>query len=171
MAEWISVYCESRIELDVKELRDELATADLRTLAKAVFDSDEEAARALEAATRNLRIERYGAEIEVRWKSAGRPLQIRAVSGAAAEGDIAEVLAERLPAASGPGPDRVRAQLARSQQVVYLEMAANDAKGLGAVFGEVLAFRLAAAGDGLVWLFDREWAAPDDRAVPIWSHS
>lgn len=171
VAEWISVYCESRIELDVKELRDELATADLRTLAKAVFDSDEEAARALEAATRNLRIERYGAEIEVRWKSAGRPLQIRAVSGAAAEGDIAEVLAERLPAASGPGPDRVRAQLARSQQVVYLEMAANDAKGLGAVFGEVLAFRLAAAGDGLVWLFDREWAAPDDRAVPIWSHS
>ncbi len=171
VAEWISVYCGSRIELDVKDMREELATADLKTLAEAVFDTDEEAARALESAAGQLRIERHGAEIEVHWKSAGRPLQIRAVSGTAAEGDIAEVLAQRLPAGSGPGPDRVRAQLARSRQVVYLEMGVNEAKGLGAVFGEVLAFRLAAAGDGLVWLFDRQWAAPDDRAVPIWSHA
>lgn len=171
VAEWISVYCESRIELDARELREELAVADLRPLAEAVFDSDEEAARALENAARHLRVERHGAEIEVQWKPAGPHLQIRAISGAAAENDIAEVLADRLPAGSGPGPDRVRAQLARAQQVVYLEMGGPDARGLGGVLGEVLAFRLAAAGDGLVWLFDRRWAAPEDRSVPIWSHS
>ncbi|WP_156371082.1 hypothetical protein [Nocardia arizonensis] len=171
MAEWISVYCESRIELDVKDMREELVAADLRTLAEAVFDTGEEAALALEAATRNLRIERHGAEIEVQWRAAGPQLQIRAVTGSAAENDIAEVLSDRLPAAHGPGPDRVRAQLARAQQVVYLEMGNTDAKGLGAVFGEVLAFRMAAAGDGLVWLFDRHWAAPEDRAARIWSHS
>ncbi|MBH0776414.1 hypothetical protein [Nocardia bovistercoris] len=171
MAEWISVYCESRIELDVKDMREELAAVDLRPLAEAVFDTDEEAARALETATPNLRIERHGAEIEVRWKPAGPHLQIRAVTGAAAENDIAEVLSDRLPAAIGPGPDRVRARLARATQVVYLEMGKTDARGLGAVFGEALAFRMAAAGDGMVWLFDRRWAVPEERAVPIWSHT
>lgn len=165
------MYCGSQVELDVEQLRDELAMADLLTLAEAVYDTDEAAADAVAMATKYLRIERYGAEIEVHWKSVGRPLQIRAVSGSAAEKDIAEVLTDRLPAATGPGPDRVRAQLARTRQVVYLEMGGTDAKGIGAVLGEIIAFRLAEAGDGLVWLFDREWAAPDNRGAAIWSHS
>jgi hypothetical protein len=52
---------------------------------------------------------------------------------------------------------------------VNIEMGGADAGDSGTAFGGLLAFSLAEAGDGLVWLFDRDWVAPGERAVTVWA--
>lgn len=172
MAEWISVYGLQPVELDAAAMRHELDAADLWTEAEMLGLSDDAADEAVESAFRHLRVEPAGdgETVDVHWKLAGRPIRITSLAGPEAQRQITETLEERLPPATGrPGPARVRDHLRRSRHVVNLEMSAEDARQLGAALGGLLAFSLAEASAGLVCFFDRDWAAPGDRAVTIWA--
>jgi hypothetical protein len=63
----------------------------------------------------------------------------------------------------------VRAHLGETRSVVYIQLGIADPNQLAATIGEVLAFHIAEAGDGLVRFYDREWASPTHRGVAIWS--
>ncbi|APA96109.1 hypothetical protein [Nocardia seriolae] len=53
----------------------------------------------------------------------------------------------------------------------WIEMSAADSTSMGAVLGEIVALELAAAGDGLVWFFGKDWVSPEDRAATVWTSS
>ena len=164
MAEWISVYNRRPVDLDPAALRRSLDDADLWTLAEALDISEDE----VDVAIGHLRVAPGDGGIDVHWKASGRPIQIRAVDGARAAGEVAETLDVRLPELNSPGLARVREHLGGCAQIVHLEMGIDDARHLGATLGEVLAFSVATAGDGLVWFFDQAWASPDNPAATIW---
>ncbi|MEW2386305.1 hypothetical protein AB0873_30090 [Micromonospora sp. NPDC047707] len=179
MAEWISVYCRRQVSLEAEAMRRELDVADLWTLAEALELAEDELDAAVESMFRHLRVEPAGdgrAWIEVHWKPEGRPIQIGSVTD---KRQIADMLEESLPAATGPGaasatgepgpPTRVRTHLRQCQQIVNFELSIDDAQHLGATIGEVLAFFIAGAGEGLVWFFGQGWAFLDDRAATIWT--
>jgi len=165
VAEWISVYNRRPVELDAAALRRSLDDADLWTLAETLDIPEDE----VDAAVRQLRVEATGGRIEVHWKPSGRPIQISAVDGSRAQGEVTETLDVRLPVLNSPGLARVREHLGGCAQIVHLEMGIDDARHLGATLGEVLAFSVATAGDGLIWFFDQAWAAPDNPAATIWT--
>jgi hypothetical protein len=166
MSEWISVYCRRPIALDAAAMRRALDDADVWTLAEALDVAEDELDTAVESMSHNLRVAPApdGTCVEVGWKPQGRPIRISSVTGAEAGEQIAETL-EELPPATGPGPARVRDHLGQCRQVVNLEMGAEDARHLGATLGQVLAFHVAGAGEGLVCFFDQEWASPENRTL------
>ncbi|MGP3989250.1 hypothetical protein [Streptomyces sp. 3N207] len=171
MAEWISVYGLHPVGLNAEAMRRDLDTADLWTEAEMLGLSEDEVDAAAESALCHLRVDPTGEDgaIQVRWKPEGRPIQIKSLTGPEAQDQIAETLAEHLPPATCPGLARVRDHVGQARQVVNLEMGIEDAQHLGAALSGLLAFSLAEASDGLVWFFDRDWAAPADRAVTIWT--
>ncbi|WP_067563673.1 hypothetical protein [Nocardia acidivorans] len=169
MAEWISVYCRESVELDGAEMWDWISSADLWTLAEGFFASADEVEVALEDALVNLQITAEP-DICVEWKGQrGRGIRISDVTGAEVVAQVGEALGESLIGAVGPGADRIRAHLAATTQVVNIEMAADDSHGLGAVFGSVIALRIAEYSQGLVWYFDTEWVDPDKPAEALWT--
>lgn len=171
MAARVVVYCKKCVpHLTVEALRREIDNADLMTLAECLDlpDGEEEAVTAM---LRRLRIEapdaiagdfRYA---EVHWKPKGRPIQIRRED--ASDAEIEETLGELPPSSSSAGAQRVREHLAETREIVELEMGINDSLDLGATLAEVLAFYIAEEGDGMVWFYHRDFAAPDDRAANI----
>jgi hypothetical protein len=139
--------------------------ADLMTLAESLdLPGGEEAA--VRAAEPYLGAEWAGDAVNFYWR-AGRPLRLEVLHGADAEEDVDELL-DDLPAADSPGLTRVRAHLAETRSVVYIQLGTADLNQLATTIGEVLAFHLAERGDGIVRFHDREWAAPADRGVAIW---
>jgi hypothetical protein len=173
----VTVYCTRSVaDLTREMMRDELDQADLVTLAEALDlpEGEEAAVRAMQP---HLRVEggrdQHGNAsarfdyIEVYWKAGeSRPIQIERTTDVAT--DIAETL-ENLPASNAAGAQRVRAHLARTIEIVYFEMGISDSLHLGATLSEVLAFFVAERGDGLVWFYHRDWAAPDDRGTNLWT--
>jgi hypothetical protein len=166
----INVYCRRpTARLTADALRRELDDADLMTLAEHLElpEGEEAAVRAIRP---HLRVEAApGPELryaEIRWKPAGRPIQISRATEVAAE--LAETL-ENLPAGDTPGARRVRAHLANCQEIIHFEMGIDDSLHLGSVLGEVLAFRFAEEGDGLIWFYYRDWASPEDRGLRLWT--
>ncbi|MFB8005065.1 hypothetical protein [Nocardia sp. NPDC056000] len=168
MAEWISVYCREPILLDGDEIRRWIETADLWTWAETLYDDDELAEAAAESVLANLRVH-AGTAVDVYWTESGRPLQI-SFSPAAAE-EVSEAVSQVLGAADGPGPVLIRDHLAAVRHVINIEMAAADSMSMGAVLGEIVALELAAASDGLVWFFGKDWVSPQDRAGTLWTRS
>ncbi|MRH90567.1 hypothetical protein GFY24_24520 [Nocardia sp. SYP-A9097] len=168
MAEWISVYCGEFVELDGSEMWDWISSADLWTLAEGFFEGADVVEAALEDALVNLQITAEK-DIFVEWKAAGAGMRISSVTGAEVVAQVGEALGESLIGAVGPGADRVRAHLAGTTQVVNIEMALDDSHGLGAVFGSVIALRIAADAQGLVWYFDQEWVDPEKPGEALWS--
>ncbi|MEV6067463.1 hypothetical protein AB0L82_12995 [Nocardia sp. NPDC052001] len=168
MAEWISVYCRESVELDGAEVWDWISSADLWTLAEGFFENDAEVEDALEHALVNLRID-ADAEVSVGWKTEGRGMRVWHALGADVVAQVGEVLGEHLIDAVGPGPDRIRAHLAETTQVVNIEMSVEDSHRLGAVFGSVIALRIAEEAEGLVWYFDQEWVDPHKPAETLWT--
>jgi hypothetical protein len=161
---WIDVYCrEPGVELDPDELFHAVDEADLMTLAE-VLELPEGEEAAVEAARPYLRAESAGEAVNVYWKP-GRPLRLEAVHGDDARDDVAELLADLPPSCVR----RVREHLAETRTIVYIQIGLADSNHLAATIGEVLAFHLAEIGDGLVRFYDREWAAPDNRGVAIWT--
>ena len=74
-----------------------------------------------------------------------------------------------LPESDEPGVTRLRAHLSATKEVVSIEMGISGAEHLAATISEVLAFYLAERGDGVVWCYEREFVAPDDRTVALWT--
>jgi hypothetical protein len=105
----------------------------------------------------------------VHWKPNGRPIQIDVVHGEEAAAYIDELIKEQLPPSDEPGARRVRAHLRETQSIVFMEMGIADSNHLGSTIGGVVAFFLAETKDGLVWLYERDWASPDDRGTNIWT--
>jgi len=171
MAEWISVYGRRVAELSTAAMQRELEAADLWTQAEALGLPDDEADAAVESALHHLRIELAadGGAFEVHWKPEGRPIRVKSVTGPEAREQVTEALEEFLPPATEPGPARIRDHLHQAQQVVNLEMSAEDAQHLGAALGGLLALSFAESNDGLVWFFDRDWVSPEDPAATIWT--
>lgn len=165
----ITVYCRNAdVRLDPGEMLRELHDADLMTLAE-VLDLPEGEEAAVEAMLPHLRVDRAGDTVEVHWRPAGRPIQLDVVHGDEAAAYRRALLAEELPPADGDGARRVLAHLRQVRSIVFLEMGLADSHHLAATIGEVLAFHLAEAGDGLVWFYHRDWAAPDARGTTIWT--
>lgn len=165
----VNVYCTRSVaHLTPAMFRAELDEADLMTLAEAL-DLPEGEEEAVEAMLPHLRVEgdpdRF-APVEVYWKPGdGRPIQIARTTDVA--GEIAETL-ENLPASRSNGARRVRDHLARTIEIVHVELGIDDSLHLGATLSEVLAFFIAEQGDGLVWFYHRDWASPDDRGANLW---
>lgn len=168
MSEWISVYCRHPIELDADAMRREIESADLWTLAESLDLSSLNIMVGVESLRLHLRIEAVGSSINVHWKPAGRPIHVTTLLGPAAAAEAAETMSEFVADATVAGSLRVRECLRSCEQIVHFEMGGADAQHLGAPLGEVLAFSVAEAGDGLVWFFGREWASPADRGTTIW---
>lgn len=149
-------------------LRREIDDADLMTLAESLnLPEGEEAA--VEAMEPHLRIElKAGGNLfaEVHWKASGRPIQIERRSDIA--GEIAETL-EDLPKSTSSGARRVREHLKQCREIISFEMGVEDSTQLAATLTEVLAFYFAEQGDGLVWFYHRDWAAPDNRGRTLWN--
>lgn len=169
MAAWIDVYCRKEdVQLDPDDLFRAVDEADLETLVEAL-DLPGGGEAAVEAARPYLGAEWAGEAVNVYWR-AGRPLRVEVLHGFDAEEDAMELL-EDLPATDEAGLRRVRAHLGETRSVVYIQLGVADPNQLAATIGEVLAFHLAEAGDGLVRFDEREWASPADRGVTIWSSS
>jgi hypothetical protein len=176
VAAWIDVYCRrADVQLDPDDLFRAVDEADLMTLAE-VLDLPEGEEAAVEAAEPYLSAEWAGDAVNFYWK-AGRPLRVEVLHGDRATDDVAE-LVENLPSTSSDGSDgaagsdgeqRVRAHLRETRSIVYIQMGIDDSNHLGATIGEVLAFHIAEQADGIVRFYDREWAAPADRGVAIWT--
>jgi hypothetical protein len=165
----ITVYCRAAdVRPDPAAMLRELRDADLMTLAE-VLDLPEGEEAAVEAMWPHLRIDRAGDTVEVHWRPGGRPIQLDAVHGDEAAAYRTALLEEELPPADGPGARRVVAHLREVRSIVFLEMGLADSNHLAATIGEVLAFHLAETGDGLVWFYHRDWAAPDARATTLWT--
>lgn len=47
-------------------------------------------------------------------------------------------------------------------------MGLDGSQHLAATLAEVIAFYLAERGDGIIWFYHREFAAPDDRGTALW---
>ncbi|GAA2461373.1 hypothetical protein ACFOS0_20140 [Nocardia seriolae] len=90
---------------------------------------------------------------------------------AAAESVLANLRIHADAASAGPGPGLIRGHLAAVRHVINIEMSAADSTSMGAVLGEIVALELAAAGDGLVWFFGKDWVSPEDRAGTVWTSS
>lgn len=166
----VNVYCKRSVaSLTGAALRRELDAADLMTLAEALElpDGEEFAVRTMRP---HLRIVAEGTPFtraEVHWKPGGRPIQIdRIVDDAPAH--LAELLEGELPEARTADAKRVVEHLRRCEEIVYLELGVDDSLHLGATLAEVLAFYIAAQGDGLVWFYHRDWASPADRGATLW---
>jgi hypothetical protein len=173
----VNVYCAKSVaHVTLEMMREELAVADLMTLAEVLElpEGEEAAVRKMEP---HLRIEggrdRHGnmspelEYAEVYWKpQPSRPIQIERVEDVREE--IAETL-ENLPESDSAGARRVREHLARVVEVVYFEMGIDDSMHLAATLSEVLAFMIAEQGDGLVWFYRRDWASPEDRGENLWT--
>ncbi|MGV9408802.1 hypothetical protein ACWDOP_02715 [Nocardia sp. NPDC003693] len=166
MAEWISVYCRETIRLEPERIRGWIEVADLATWAETVYDDDELAAAAADSVAANLRVH-PGSPLEVHWTESGHPLLI-SVNTIPAE-EVSEILDEVIAEATGPGPERIRDHLAAVRLAINIEMSAADSRSMGAVLGEIVALELAAAGDGLVWFFDKDWVSPEDPADTVWT--
>jgi len=165
----INIYCRhADVVLDPQAMLHEIKLADLMTLAEDL-DLPEGEEAAVEAIWPHLRVELAGGTVEVYWKPEGRPIQIDVVGGDEVRGYIAEMVEEQLPPAEHPGALRVLAHLAETRSIVFIQMGVADSHHLGATIGEVLAFAIAEAGDGLVLFYERDWASPDDRGENIWT--
>lgn len=177
------MYCRRSVaHLTPSALRRELSDADLYTLAEALNlpEGEEAAVRAMKP---HLRV--VGDEAgpnppagginaatfdyaEVHYKPEGRPIQIERVTGAPAKETVQETLNEVLPPAKTVGARRVRAHLEDTVELVEFELGIPDSLHLGATLTEVLAFFVAAEGDGLVWFYGRDWASPSNRGKTLW---
>ena len=68
----------------------------------------------------------------------------------------------------GAGAERVREHLKATREIVEFQMGIPGSLELAATIAEVLAFHVAEEGDGIVWFYHREFAAPDRRAATLW---
>ena len=162
----VNVYCRrSVLGVTASALREEIASADLMTLAESL-DLPEGEEAAVEAMWPHLRIDE---NLEIHWKPSGRAIQIDFVSGAEAGRHIARLIDDSLPPAESAGARRVLEHLAECTEIAYLELGIDDSFHLGATLAEVVAFYLARQGDGLVHFYHREWASPEDRAETLWT--
>ncbi len=144
-----------------------LKQADLMTLAESL-DLPEGEVSAVKAMWTQYRLEAHGTSIDgvqIHWHATQRPIQIR--SGPPLAGEIEETL-EHLPDSNEAGAARVRAHIRAARHVVEFEMGIDGSQHLAATIGEVLAFFLAEAGDGIVWFYSREFASPEDRGATLW---
>jgi hypothetical protein len=153
-------------------LRAELDLADLYTLAECLDLPDGEEA-AVDAMRPFLRVEGDPdpefVYAEVHWKKEGRPIQIERVADPKRVREEVDETIENWLTSQEPGPRRVAEHLRSVCEVVDLEMGIGDSLHLGATLAEVIAFRIAEEGDGLVWFYHRDWASPDDRGVTLFT--
>jgi hypothetical protein len=166
----VNIYCRgSTAHVTAEDLRREIGTADLMTLAECL-DLPEGEEAAVEAMWPHLRVSGDNGVFEVQWKPpGGRPLQIDTVDGERARGDLAELLQEELPEPEDDAARAVCSHLRECREIIYIEMGIDDSNHLGATLAEVIGFYLAAEGDGLVWFYHREWASPKDRGSNLWT--
>ncbi|MFO0600444.1 MAG: hypothetical protein U0228_34365 [Myxococcaceae bacterium] len=151
----------------VKDLQDELGDADLWTLAEALnLPEGEEAA--VKAMKKVLRFESDDPSdidgLEIHWHAKQRPIQLRRAPPI--DGELDETL-ELLAGKGGKNADRVRKVLRETKEVVEFEMGVDGSLHLAATISEVLGFFLAERGDGLVFFYHRDFAAPDDRGTNL----
>ncbi|MQA95283.1 MAG: hypothetical protein GEV11_11790 [Streptosporangiales bacterium] len=165
MAEWISVFCRTPVEPDPAALH------------RVLDDLDLAAAAGVRHGLPDLRVETArdaGASIDVHYRADGRPIQLSTLVGREAAGQVTETLAELPLESKEAGVLLVREHLNMCVQVINIELDAAAEGDLGTVLGTVLgaelAYAIAEDGDGLVWLFDREWISPADRTTPVWTH-
>ncbi|NOU28334.1 MAG: hypothetical protein HOO96_10570 [Polyangiaceae bacterium] len=149
-------------------LEAELRAADLMTLAEGLeLPEGEEAAVA--TMWTHFRIDADDASIhgvEIRWDGVQRPIQVSAAPPL--EGELEETL-ENLPESDAPGAARVREHVGATVEIVDFEMGIGGSNHLAATIAEVLAFYVAEQADGIVWFYNDEFAAPDDRGATLLS--
>lgn len=164
----VLVFCKRSVaDVTAEMLVNELRGADLMTLAEDLNLPEGEEAAVDEMWT-HLRIEPAGGTVkglEIHWHERQRPIQIEC--GPPLPGEIDETL-ENLPDSDSPGAARVRAHLAATCEIVAMEMGLDGSNHLAATISEVLAFKLAEQGDGIVWFYYRDFASPEDWATTLW---
>jgi len=160
VGDWISVFCRRAVRLDPPLLRAALDDADLYVLAEALELDDDQDDR-VDALLDHLRVEAGPVGIDVHWWPDRRPIQVGAHTGAAADERVAETLEEQDDL-----PDGIGDHLADCVQVVDIELVLDPVGDLNETVAEVLAFAVAAAGDGLVWFYDQEWV--DATRETVW---
>ncbi|MFN7974881.1 MAG: hypothetical protein U0166_21440 [Acidobacteriota bacterium] len=165
----VLVYCKKPVaHLTAEMLLRELRDADLMTLAECLdLPGGEEAA--VREMWRHLRMTPETGTLDglaISWHATQRPIVVEA--GPPLPGEIDEML-EHLPRSSAIGEERVRDHLGATREVVGFDMGIDGSLDLAATISEVLAFFVAEQGDGIVWFFGREFAAPDDRCATLWS--
>jgi hypothetical protein len=150
MGDWISVYCRRPVRVEAGFLRRALDGADLWTSAEALRLPEDQDER-VDALLEYLRIEESPVGIDVHWWPDRRPIQVGAGARDASIGEL---------------PVPVRAHVAECVQVVDLELSLDPVGDLNETVAEVLAFAIAAAGDGVAWFYDTELLDAD--RVTLW---
>ncbi|MGC4119854.1 MAG: hypothetical protein QM765_35815 [Myxococcales bacterium] len=161
----ILVFCKKSVDhVTAKMVTEELKLADLCTLAE-TLDLPEGEEAAVDAMWEQFQIASEGGSLngaELHWHASQRPVQVRV--GPPVAGELEETM-ELLP--KNKGGKRVRSHLEQTRFVVEFEMGIDGSNHLAATISEVTAFLFAEQGDGLVWFFHREFAAPDDRGATL----
>ena len=165
----VLVYCKKPLaRLTTDMLVAELRNADLMTLAEALSlpEGEVAAVKHMWGCFRLVTDDPSSIDgAEIHWHETHRPIQIRRAPPL--DGEIDETL-ENLPAGGGAGAERVREHLKATREIVEFEMGIPGSLELAATIAEVLAFHVAEEGDGIVWFYHREFAAPDRRAATLW---
>lgn len=163
MPERVLVFCRRRVGLSAAELERALRDADLFTRAESLeLPEGEEAA--VETMWRSFRIEQNDDGFSLHWHSTQRPILVR--QGPPLDGELDETL-EALPSGPADALARVRDHLTQTVEIIEFEMGLEGSLHLAATLSEVLAFFWAMRGDGLVWFYRREFAAPENRATAL----
>lgn len=161
MPSYFTIFCSTSVRhIGVPEIVAALDAVDLPMVAEGFGIEDEEA---VEAAVSGIRVSAQGDArnrgFQVHFEGPNsRPIVVSvAADPARVQEEVAEMMGEHLDGRNGPGATKARTALAKTLEVVSVELGIGQIRGLGLVIAGQVAEYFAQVGDGVIRDARDEW--------------